>query len=186
MSGNQKVQAQMSTAGVAGHPNQTIFISAESVKKREVRRCPGGRRHSSDWLIPDFFHRLLALIDTTGKLTCLNWTSDFSEGVCNAQCPSKHTRYAVSPYSGEDRLFLFPRIFYMLHCCKQLIADNHPFQKLIIVVLFEQRITGRNAYHSSKHRGHHVSKCFQKPYNVYMRYLDYLCDIPCVIRVRFN
>lgn len=80
ISSNPKVQSQVSTMGVLGRSSQAVSVFLGFAKRREIWRCPDGRQQSSNWKMLNFLHPLLRLINSIDNSTCLNWTSDFSEG----------------------------------------------------------------------------------------------------------
>jgi len=106
-----------------GHPSQVAPIFAGYATRREVWRCPDGRRHPSDLPISDAFHRLLPLVGLIRKSICPNLSSGCVEGVRNKRCPSNPIRYTASSSSDADRLLerlmmahiIFPNIFSVSH-----------------------------------------------------------------------
>jgi len=52
------MQNRVNMADEVGHPSQVAPIFAGYATRREIWRCPDGKRHPSDLSIPDVFHRL--------------------------------------------------------------------------------------------------------------------------------
>jgi len=108
--------------GKVGHPNQVALIFAGYATRREVWRCPDGRRHPSDLPISDAFHRLLPLVGLIGNSICSNLSFGCVEGV-RTRCPFNSTRYTASLSSDADRPLerlmvahiVFSKIFFVLH-----------------------------------------------------------------------
>jgi len=90
------VQDQVNMAGEIGHPSQVASIFAGYAMRREIWRCPDGRRHPSDLPIPDAFHRLLPLVGLIGNSICPNLSSGCVEAVRNTRCLSNPIRYTAS------------------------------------------------------------------------------------------
>lgn len=112
---------QVSMLCVIGHPRQAVLISAGSVKRHEVQSWTHWRCRPSKCTILNDFHQVLPLIGLLWNNTCQNSTSDFIEGVCNMQCPSNPNTWTASTSSDADQLFIFLRIFFTPHYCKQTI-----------------------------------------------------------------